>query len=243
MREIKPCGDMALSVYFGDNALENEILDFKSTLESLKSSPKTKNALDSIVEIVPCYTSIFIQYNPFLTDFKTLSDFLHSIQITHSCTQTRRMVEIPLCYDFGLDFDRVEEHTSLSKQEIIEIHSSTSYCVRMLGFIAGFPYLLPTFCKDFKLDMPKLSTPRLEVQAGSVGLAGMQSGIYPVTTPGGWNIIAKTPIKIFEKESGALLQAGDIVRFIPITLDAFKEIAENVENNTYKHVIKPYEEK
>lgn len=240
MREIKSCGDMSLSIYFSDDLENKEILEFKSTLEFLKSKSNEK-ILDSIIEIIPCYTSLFIQYNPFLTDFKTLSSFLKNIEITHTHTQTSRLVEIPLCYDFGLDFDRIKDYNGLSKQEIIDIHSSTSYCVRMLGFIAGFPYLLPAFCKEFRLDVPKLATPRLEVKAGSVGLAQIQSGIYPVNTPGGWNIIGLTPIKIFQKESGALLQAGDIVRFTPITLDTFEEVAKNVENNTYKPIIKLWE--
>lgn len=243
MREIKPCGDMALSIYFSDHIQDNnEILAFKNTLESLKESAKDDNILHAIVEVIPCYTSLFIQYNPFLTDFQSLSMFLQNLEIMGSYTPTKRLLEIPLCYDFGLDFDRIREYTGLSKQEIIHIHSTTLYEVRMLGFMAGFPYLLPRCVLDFKLNVPKLPTPRLEVKAGSVGIAEMQSGIYPLDTPGGWNIIGKTPLRIFEKTQGALLQTSDYIQFIAITQEEFESITTKIANNTYELSIKTYKE-
>ncbi|HEX3420330.1 MAG TPA: 5-oxoprolinase subunit PxpB [Candidatus Udaeobacter sp.] len=133
-----------------------------------------------------------------------------------------RPVEIPVCYDseFGFDLDRVAEHTQLSEREIVDIHTSGEYRVACIGFVPGFTFLagLPK-----KLATPRRDAPRKEIPPGSVGIGGVQTGIYPLRSPGGWNLIGRTPLKLFDpsKNPPTLLQPGDRVRFRAITREEF----------------------
>jgi inhibitor of KinA len=136
-------------------------------------------------------------------------------------------VEIPVCYggEFGADLDFVAKHANLTPGEVIEIHSAADYLVHMIGFAPGFPYLGGM---SSKIAAPRRSSPRLKVPAGSVGIAGEQTGIYPLETPGGWQLIGRTPLALFrpEQDPPTLLQPGDIVRFRPITPQQFRELKE-----------------
>jgi KipI family sensor histidine kinase inhibitor len=136
------------------------------------------------------------------------------------------MVQIPVCYggDFGIDLTFVAEHVGLSEQQVIELHSATRYLVHFLGFSPGFGYLggLPK-----QLECPRLESPRLTVAAGSVGIAGAQTGVYPIDSPGGWRIIGRTPLRMFDPLADAptRLEPGDMVEFLPIDSEDFAEIA------------------
>jgi inhibitor of KinA len=135
-----------------------------------------------------------------------------------------RIVDIPVCYDpeFALDLDDVAHHTGLSPKEIADLHQRASYRVNCVGFTPGFPYLsgLPA-----RLAVPRRAVPRKEIAAGSVAIGGSQTGIYPVKSPGGWNIIGRTPLSLFDpsKNPPALLGAGDGVRFRAITRAEFEK--------------------
>jgi inhibitor of KinA len=142
-----------------------------------------------------------------------------------------RSLRIPVCYDsaFGVDLKTLARTSKLLVNEVIALHTQQTYRVYMLGFLPGFPYM---GIVDDKIATPRLSTPRKHVPAGSVGIAGNQTGIYPVDSPGGWNIIGRTPVKLFdpESESLALLQPGDEVSFIPISKSAYESFdAENFQ--------------
>jgi inhibitor of KinA len=136
-----------------------------------------------------------------------------------------RPIEIPVCYDpeFGFDLDRVAEHTKLSEREIIDLHSTSEYRVACIGFVPGFTFLagLPK-----NLATPRRDVPRKEIPAGSVGIGGAQTGIYPLRSPGGWNLIGRTPLKLFDsiKDPPTLLCPGDRVRFRAITREEFESL-------------------
>ena len=138
-----------------------------------------------------------------------------------------RKITIPVCYDeeFGLDIERVMTHTSLTAEEIIQRHTKPLYTVYMMGFLPGFPYLGQL---DETLATPRLATPRRSVAKGSVGIGGNQTGIYPLESPGGWNMIGKTPIELFsiDRSEPFFLQAGDSLQFVPIKKSEFYKIKQ-----------------
>lgn len=178
------------------------------------------NLLAGVSEIVPAYGSILIHYNPIFVDFSTLSSWIHLY-----CDATfdlnllnGRLVDIPVRYghEDGPDLGEVAAHCRLSPAEVIRIHSQNVYHVFMMGFTPGFPYLGGM---DPVIAAPRLETPRKMVPAGSVGIAGSQTGIYSVDSPGGWRIIGRTQVRLFDLEADQpfLLHPGDRVRFVPIS--------------------------
>lgn len=226
---IKPCGDNALSLYFS-NYTDNDILE---KILSLKVTVESKN-YNFIIDMIPCLTSLFIEYNPFMIDFTKIAHILQNIEISESQKLKERYIEIPICYEFGLDFERIGKKHKLSKEEIITIHSNTLYRVYMLGFVAGFPYIIPI--RDiqsnfYKLHTKRLDTPRIHVESGSIGIADDMVGIYPLSLPGGWNIIGRTPYNIFDKHDGALFQVGDYISFKPISSEIFKDSESTLKDS------------
>ena len=141
---------------------------------------------------------------------------------------------VPMTADgeFAPDMANVSKHTGLTKEEIVSIHTSCDYLIYMLGFLPGFAYLGGM---DERLVTPRLESPRLEIKKGSVGIGGEQTGIYPVASPGGWQIIGKTPVDVYDrnKENPILYRAGDYIRFVPVSADRYYEIEEMIKNNSY----------
>lgn len=184
-----------------------------------------------MIELVPAFATLAIYYDPLQTSASELTEQIRNlIAIKVNEIQERpRIVEIPVCYgsDFGPDLDFVAKQAKLAPEEVIEIHSSADYLVHMIGFAPGFPYLGGM---SPKIAAPRRSSPRLKVPAGSVGIAGEQTGIYPLETPGGWQIIGRTPLALFrpEQDPPTLLQAGDIVRFRTITPEEFRELHQEL---------------
>ena len=188
-----------------------------------------------VIELVPAYNSVTVYYSiaNILHLAKTdciaawVTDKLLGISVDFSNTKqaSKKMIEIPACYDttLGVDIIYLSEQLQLSIDKIIDIHSNRLYTVYMLGFLPGFPYMGSV---DERIQHPRKKNPSKQVVAGSIGIAGAQTGIYPLQSPGGWQIIARTPLAIFnlEKENPCLLSAGDQVRFIPISLERFYEI-------------------
>lgn len=179
-------------------------------------------------EVVPSYLTVTVYLKK---DLKDKGPFIQSLLMKwqrhfqgEGFKETRKL-RIPVCYDgeFGLDMERVMSHTGLSRGEIITLHSSTLYTVYMIGFLPGFPYLGEL---NEKLATPRLHTPRLKVPKGTVGIGGSQTGIYPLESPGGWNIIGKTPIDIYDpnREEPFFIRAGDQLQFYPISKEEFWEM-------------------
>lgn len=217
-----PLGDSALQLTFGDSINEHTHNQINAFMLSLNANPVT-----GIVELVPAYTQLVIHYNPLQTDILSLVAELRLLEEHQTPTNQPplKLVEIPVLYGspFGFDLETVSKHTGLSEKSLIEKHSAADYRVYMLGFTPGFCYLGGM---DPKLATPRKTKPSTKIQAGSVGIAGEQTGIYPIESPGGWQIIGRTPIKLFNPslENPFLLEAGNLVRFYPISEEVFHQL-------------------
>ena len=189
-----------------------------------------KKQIKGVINIHPAYASILFTLERNVELIKTLTTIKRSWKTS---TQTRipkpGQVEIPVLYggEFGEDMDRVSWHTGLNQGEIIQRHESGSYKVYFTGFSPGFPYIAGL---DPSLSTPRLTTPRKQVPAGTVGIAGEQTGIYPLASPGGWNLIGQTPLKIFDWTHPLDLRVkmGDRIKFISISKKDFDRLKENV---------------
>ncbi|MBE6090777.1 MAG: 5-oxoprolinase subunit PxpB [Clostridium beijerinckii] len=186
-----------------------------------------------MVEYVPAFTSVSVIYNPL--DMKSESPYevvkviLDNIisKLDFSLEDEEHIVEIPVCYggEFGQDIEQVAKINNITVDEVIKIHSEGKYLVYMIGFAPGFPYLGGM---SEKIAAPRRESPRIAIPEGSVGIAGMQTGVYPIETPGGWQLIGKTPLKLFDlkRNSKSLLKAGDIVKFYPISYEEYVQLKE-----------------
>lgn len=189
------------------------------------------------MEIVPTYRSILLQYDPLRWTFSDMAARLQQLRIEEGAAEsdTVTLIEIPTLYggEYGPDIDFVSEHTKLSKEEVVARHTRVDYLVYMLGFIPGFTYLGGM---DESLATPRLQTPRLQIQPGSVGIAGTQTGIYPSLSPGGWQIIGRTPLKLYDSDKNppVFIQAGDYIRYRSVTPEEYEEIEQAVAAGTYQ---------
>lgn len=224
---IFPLGDAAITIDFG-NRIDEKI---NETVLSLFRAFQ-KNPLPGMIEAVPAYSSLGIFYDPMqlkkgITPGKTVYEYLKGEaekfieSFPESETSQAKLIKIPVCYEeeYASDLGRMAASKRIDKQEIIDLHCNQTYRVYMIGFLPGFPYLGTL---DEKIAMPRKTQPQI-VAAGSVGIAGRQTGIYPLNSPGGWNIIGRTPLKLFDphKEFPTLLNAGDIAQFYPINKKEF----------------------
>jgi KipI family sensor histidine kinase inhibitor len=221
-----PFGEIALVIEFGD-AISLEI---NSKVIAL-SEAISKAEIPGVEEIVPTYRSLLVRYNPLTTDYKQLASQIQSLEKTLKTLATRaktRQIVIPVVYggEYGPDLAYVAQYHGLTQEQAIKLHSERAYRVYMIGFVAGFPYLGEV---ADEIATPRLETPRLKVPAGSVGVAEKQTGIYPCEAPGGWRIIGRTPLKLFDPlgQPPALFKPGDTVRFKPISEEKFKITGKN----------------
>ena len=152
--------------------------------------------------------------------------------------QRKRVFEIPVCYGgaYGPDLKTIADHAGLTQEEVIRIHSSRDYLIYMLGFLPGFCYLGGL---AERIHTPRLANPRKNIRAGSVGIGGSQTGIYPLDSPGGWQLMGMTPVKTYdpEREIPILVEAGDYIRFIPVDEGEYRRIKDLVERDEYPCII------
>jgi len=201
---------------------------------SLKAS-LNQNKFTGLIEAVPGYNSLTIYFDPLTVNesdlpgqslFDKVSGVLTSVDVRTDWEASSVLHTIPVCYDlkYALDLKELAETLTLSIEEIISIHSNQEYLVYLIGFTPGFPYLgvLPS-----ALECKRKENPRKKVPPGSVGIAGKQTGIYPFETPGGWQIIGRTPVDLFsaDKEQPSLLKSGDIVKFELISEKEFQSLS------------------
>ena len=220
---ISPVGDCAISIDFGQ-AIDPKInRQIRQVIEQIKLLQ-----LDGIIELVPTYCALLVQYDAMVYSYSDICRILEPTlqeSVMDSANELVTIVEIPTVYggEFGPDLGFVASHNHLSEAEVVSIHSGTDYLVYMLGFIPGFTYLGGM---DPRIATPRLSSPRTLIPAGSVGIAGEQTGTYPSESPGGWQIIGRTPVTMYDmsKEQAALLQAGDYVRYVSIDENEFHRI-------------------
>jgi KipI family sensor histidine kinase inhibitor len=177
-----------------------------------------------IIDITPSYTSILIHYDLRYFSYNKIKKFLDENIILEVSDKKEegKQIEVPVYYDeeVGFDLQRISSLSNLSVKDVIELHSSTKYSVYTIGFLPGFAYLGEV---DEKIATPRLQSPRSKIPKGSLGVADNQSAIYPVESPGGWNIVGRTYLDMFDKniEGFSYLSVGDIVKFKPITRDEF----------------------
>jgi len=208
-------GDHALVVEYGPTIDET----INRRVRALTGALAAK-AVPGVVEVVPTYRSAMVHYDPDAITPAALREAILDADrhVDEVALPASRVIEIPTAYGgrFGPDLDAVAAETGLSPREVIEIHHSRDYLVYMMGFMAGFPYLGGL---SPRIAVPRLASPRTKVPAGSVGIALGQTGIYPTDSPGGWRLIGWTPVRIFDAthEPPVLFEAGDYIRFVPMT--------------------------
>ncbi|MHB1683923.1 MAG: 5-oxoprolinase subunit PxpB [Bacilli bacterium] len=220
-----PLGEAAIVIKFGETIDEQTnrlVVSFSRHIETC--------SIPGMIEQVPSLNSITLFYDVMQQNYteieQSLRDMLRTFEVAH--TDAGRIVEIPVCYggDFGPDLSHVADYHNLTEEEVIRIHAEPIYLVYMIGFAPGFPYLGGL---SEKIATPRRESPRVQIPVGSVGIAGAQTGIYSISTPGGWQLIGRTPTELFQpaKDPPSLLQAGDRVKFIPIARETYLVLKGN----------------
>lgn len=229
-------GDTSMLVEFGNEIsteINARIRAFNIALE--------KKSVPGIVEVVPTYRSLTVHYRPEVIRHEKLRDTLKGLlgSLDEVEIPPASVVEIPVLYggEVGPDIGFVAEHSHKTVEEVIKIHTEPEYLIYMLGFTPGFPYMggmSPV------IATPRLTTPRVKIPGGSVGIAGSQTGVYPIDSPGGWQLIGRTPLKLYDaqRETPILLQAGQYVKYRAIDKAEFDDIAARVADGSY--VVKTY---
>ncbi len=219
---FQAASDQTLLVSFGERITRETHDQVRSLLALLQQAP-----IPGMRNLHPAYCSVLIKFDPLITTHERVEHEVRK-RIAGQEVQpaaARDNVEIPVCYggDFGPDLAPLAESRRLSIDDLIRVHSQAIYTVYFLGFVPGFVYL-GTVADT--IAAPRLSSPRRRVEAGSVGIAGRQTGIYPCAVPGGWQLIGRTPLTLFQvdREPMSLLAAGDEVRFRPIARDEYDRI-------------------
>jgi inhibitor of KinA len=216
---VLPAGDAALIVEFED------AIDPAVNARAIAIGDRVRAAAyPGVRDVVPTYRSVAVYFDPLTTDSGGLHQLLHR-EAAHegpAADRSRAPVRVPVCYggDLGPDLESVAQYAGLAREEVIRLHASGVYRVFMLGFVPGFAYM---GALDPRIAAPRLDTPRVRVPAGSVGIAGAQTGIYPTATPGGWRLIGRTPVRPFDaaRTPPFLFAAGDTVQFYPIDRSAY----------------------
>ncbi|MGR9047247.1 5-oxoprolinase subunit PxpB [Halobacillus faecis] len=230
---IHPLGDQALLIDFGESINEETNQQVRQAAAQLDEQKP-----DWMIEYIPAFSTLTILYNPYYIAKQIRSQdllpyewartkVLNLISQSSSYRSEKRTIEIPVCYggEWGPDLSFVASHNNMSEEEVIVTHMKGNYLVYMIGFAPGFPYIGGM---DKKIAAPRRDDPRLSIPSGSVGIAGEQTGVYPIETPGGWQLIGRTPLKLFEadRDQPSLLQAGDRIRFTRIDEAEYKQIKE-----------------
>lgn len=214
-------GDRGLLLEFGDEISPEVNEEVRRIALAIQ-----EERMEGIIETVPTYRSLLIIYNPLVHSIEELKERLGGIEegLQKTPFPKPKLTRIPVIYGgpYGPDLDDVARYHRITPEEVVRLHCSKPYLIYMIGFMPGFPYMgeLPE-----ELVTPRLKTPRLSVPAGSVAIAQRQTGIYSMESPGGWQILGRTPLKLFdpEKEPPVLLQMGNLVQFYPISETEFKE--------------------
>ena len=224
-------GDTSLCAEFGNEISEKintEIRAFNILLN--------KSGIRGIVETVPTYRSLMIHYDPEIISYRALMSRLKGLtkQLDSAELPPSEVLEIPVLYggEMGPDLAFVAEHAHMTEQEVIDIHTSVEYLIYMLGFTPGFTYLGGM---SSEIETPRLTQPRVKIPAGSVGIAGKQTGVYPIDSPGGWQLIGRTPVKMYDpdRETPILPKAGQYIKFRAIDQEEYDRIAAQAAAGTY----------
>ena len=233
-------GDTSVSVEFGNEISQSINTRIRALGVALERSP-----IPGIVETVPTYRSLMIHYDPEVIPFSPLAGRLRELldQLDRIELPPSQVLEIPVLYggDVGPDLEFVARHSGKTPEEVVRIHSSAAYLIYMLGFTPGFTYLGGM---SQEIAAPRLKNPRVKIPAGSVGIAGSQTGVYPIDSPGGWQLIGRTPVRMYDPNRARpiLPQAGQYIKFYPIDRAEFDRIAALEAAEGYVCTLRPREE-
>jgi inhibitor of KinA len=221
---ISPLGDSAVVIDVGEDVGETAHAKVKAVVRVLESARP-----DALIEYIPAFTNVSVLYDALKATYDEFESHIKTALGSLSEAPESRegpLVEVPVCYggEFGPDLDYVSSEASLAPDEVIAIHSEPIYLVYMIGFAPGFPYMGGM---SGRIATGRRDSPRARIPAGSVGIAGRQTGIYSIESPGGWQLIGRTPLRLFrpEKDEPSLLRAGDRVRFTVIGPEEFRELS------------------
>ena len=234
--KLLTAGDSSILLQFGntiDPAINRKIA---ATVQLMR-----EQHINGVTDVIPALCFLLINYDPRVISYEQIKrrmEALVKIDVTAGDTR-KRVFEIPVCYggEYGPDIRNIADHAGLSVEEVIQIHTSRDYLIYMLGFLPGFTYLGGL---DERIHTPRLANPRIRIPAGSVGIGGSQTGIYPMDSPGGWQLMGMTPVKTYDpdREVPILVEAGDYIRFVAIDEDEFHRIKELVDKNEYQCVVR-----
>ena len=218
-------GETGLAVEFG-NSIDETV---NAQVTRLNDWLNSEGNLPGIIETIPTYRSVMVVFEPELVSRKALEAHINAKAaslLKKMEDSDGRLIRVPVCYggEFGPDLADVAVHAGLSAAEVISRHCLPRYLIYMIGFLPGFPYLGGL---DKSIACPRLSAPRTRIPAGSVGIAGEQTGIYPLESPGGWRLIGRTPLTVFsgERAEPFLFRAGDRLQFVSVDHDVFEQLA------------------
>ncbi len=217
-----PAGDTALVVEFGnevDRAVSDQVIALADAIDAA--------VIPGVVELVPTFRSLMIHYDPLRLDATDLQAAVEPLLGGKGAVSHRaRLFTLPVAYggDLGPDLAEVAERTGHSQEDVIRLHAAVTYHVYTLGFLPGYPYMGDG---PAELALPRRQTPRLRVPMGSVCIAFRQAGIYSLESPGGWHLLGRTPVRLFDtrREDAVLLAPGDKIRFEPVSHDTFRQLA------------------
>ncbi|WP_243290936.1 5-oxoprolinase subunit PxpB [Bacillus sp. FJAT-47783] len=234
--EFLPLSENSITIKLGNEMTRTVHEQVRGVMNHLTTPP-----LKGIIDVVPAYTTVTVYFDPmYFYDgvtlpyekvCSTLKERLESLTVVH--IKKGKEVVIPVCYgeEFGPDLEEVAKYLNLTPKEVVSIHTSGRYDVYMLGFAPGFAYLGGM---SERIATPRKKTPRLRIPVGSVGIASLQTGIYPIESPGGWQLIGKTPLPLFRPnhKQPSLLQIGDCVIFQSISKEEYRQLEEEYDGNS-----------
>lgn len=229
---ILTAGDSSLLIEFGKEISPEINRKIAATIQLMK-----EQHIEGVVDMIPAFCSLLINYDPRVISYEEIRERMQAlVRVDARAGETRKKIfEIPVCYggEYGPDIANIAEHAGLSEEEVIRIHSSRDYLIYMLGFLPGFTYLGGL---DERLHTPRLANPRIRIPAGSVGIGGSQTGIYPLDSPGGWQLMGMTPVKTYDpsRETPILVEAGDYIRFVPVDEAEYLRIKEAADRGEYQ---------
>lgn len=226
---IRKFGYQAILLQWRANEVQGKVM---ATVAFLK-----KKYSDEVLELVPTYCELAVYLHLHIDRDSFLKKLEAELPFSGKDEQkaTPVIYEVPVCYstEMGMDLQALARAKIIQPKELVELHTAPEYAIHFIGFLPGFPYLSGL---DDRLHHPRLADPRSKIPKGSVGIAGAQTGIYPAESPGGWNIIGRTPISLFSVDGDppATLQAGNYLRFVSIDTEKYWEIENAVKKGTYK---------
>ena len=223
-KKLNNIGDCGIACDFGDEVNRTINISVIKLFHHIKKEV-SKGNLEGILNYTPSYNKLIINFDLGKINSSKIMDFLKTVDFSKlNISQSSKKWTIPICYDFEMDLVNMSKILKINKEEIINIHLSTDFFVYMVGFIPGHPFMGDL---DSKLFLNRLKTPRVKIPSGSVGIVEKFCNIYPYESPGGWNIIGRTPIKLFNKENETnpcLLSPGDSVKFKSISKKEFEKL-------------------